>query len=232
MDARKIIIAVDGYSSTGKSTFARTAAAKLGYLHLDSGALYRSVTLKGMENGAVSKEGIDAGKLSELLGSLDITFGKTADGEFHTFINGADSESMIRSLEVSSCVSQVAELPFVRGFVDRILQDYGAGKGIVMDGRDIGTTVFPNAELKIFMTADKRTRALRRMKEMETSGGKIPFEEILANIEQRDYIDAHRKTSPLSKAPDAIVLDNSDMTLEQEIEWLGNILKDRFGICI
>ena len=224
MDARKIIIAVDGYSSTGKSTFARTAAAKLGYLHLDSGALYRSVTLKGMENGAVSKEGIDAGKLSELLGSLDITFGKTADGEFHTFINGADSESMIRSLEVSSCVSQVAELPFVRGFVDRILQGYGAGKGIVMDGRDIGTTVFPNAELKIFMTADPEVRAMRRMKEMIGKGEDVKFEDVLENVRERDYIDSHRKVSPLAKAPDAVVLDNSHMTPDDQMVWIRDIV--------
>ena len=232
MNTTKITIAVDGYSSTGKSTFARTAAAMLGYLYLDSGAMYRSVTLYGIDNRHVGPDGIDTAGLKESLPGLDISFGNDGHGRFRTFISGRDVEDRIRSFEVSTYVSRVAELPFVRQFVDRILQDYGKGKGIVMDGRDIGTTVFPDAELKIFMTADKEVRARRRIKEMEESGKKISFEEVLANIEQRDFTDTHRKTSPLSMAKDAIVLDNSHMTLEQEIDWLRRILLERFGICI
>lgn len=147
-------------------------------------------------------------------------------------MDGTDVEDRIRSIEVSSLVSPVAELPFVRDFVDGILQQYGREKGIVMDGRDIGTTVFPDAELKIFMTADRKVRAERRMNEMEEAGKKIGFEEVLANIDERDYIDTHRKTSPLTKAADAIELDNSDMTLEGEMDWLRGILFSKFGICI
>lgn len=147
-------------------------------------------------------------------------------------MDGKDVEDRIRSIEVSSLVSPVAELPFVRDFVDGILQQYGREKGIVMDGRDIGTTVFPDAELKIFMTADRKVRAERRMKEMEEAGKKIGFEEVLTNIDERDYIDTHRKTSPLTKAADAIELDNSDMTLDGEMDWLRGILFSKFGICI
>lgn len=232
MDARKIIIAVDGYSSTGKSTFARTAAERLGYVYLDSGALYRGVTLKGIEASCVGRDGIDVARLEECLHGLDISFGRDGQGRLRTFMDGKDVEDRIRSIEVSSLVSPVAELPFVRDFVDGILQQYGREKGIVMDGRDIGTTVFPDAELKIFMTADRKVRAERRMKEMEDAGKKIGFEEVLANIDERDYIDTHRKTSPLTKAEDAIELDNSDMTLEGEMDWLRGILFSKFGICI
>lgn len=232
MVTTKITIAVDGYSSTGKSTFARLAASRLGYLYLDSGALYRSVTLYGLGNGHVGENGIDREGLQKSLDGLKVSFRKTEDGSFRTMINGQDVEEKIRTLEVSSHVSRVAEIPFVRKFVDSILQEYGKGKGIVMDGRDIGTTVFPDAELKIFMTADRKVRAGRRMKEMEEAGKKVTFEEVLANIDQRDYTDTHRKTSPLSMAADAIELDNSHMTLDQELDWLKEILLKRFGICI
>ena len=224
-----IKIAVDGYSSTGKSSFARLIAKEFSFLYLDSGALYRAVTLFAIRNGMTGEGGsVDAVALSASLPEIRITFRNDRDGS-HTFLGDECVDEAIRTIEVSSYVSPVAVIPEVREFVDRILRDYGkAGRG-VMDGRDIGTTVFPDAELKIFMVADANVRAMRRLKEMKASGSDADFDTVLENLKTRDYIDSHRETSPLRQAEDAIVLDNTDMTLEDQMVWLRDIVRSRFG---
>ena len=222
-----IKIAVDGYSSTGKSSFARLIAKEFSFLYLDSGALYRAVTLFAIRNGMTGEGGsVDAGALSASLPEIRITFRNDRDGS-HTFLGDECVDEAIRTIEVSSYVSPVAVIPEVREFVDRILRDYGKAGRVVMDGRDIGTTVFPDAELKIFMVADANVRAMRRLKEMKASDA--DFDTVLENLKTRDYIDSHRETSPLRQAEDAIVLDNTDMTLEDQMVWLRDIVRRRFG---
>lgn len=224
-----IKIAVDGYSSTGKSSFARLIAKEFSFLYLDSGALYRAVTLFAIRNGLTGEGGsVDAGALSASLPEIRITFRNDRDGS-HTFLGDECVDEAIRTIEVSSYVSPVAVIPEVREFVDRILRDYGKAGRVVMDGRDIGTTVFPDAELKIFMVADANVRAMRRLKEMKASGSDADFDTVLENLKTRDYIDSHRETSPLRQAEDAIVLDNTDMTLEDQMVWLRDIVRRRFG---
>lgn len=224
-----IKIAVDGYSSTGKSSFARLIAKEFSFLYLDSGALYRAVTLFAIRNGLTGEGGsVDAGALSALLPEIRISFRNAPDGS-HTFLGDECVDEAIRTIEVSSYVSPVAVIPEVREFVDRILRDYGKAGRVVMDGRDIGTTVFPDAELKIFMVADANVRAARRLKEMQASGSDADFDTVLENLKTRDYIDSHRETSPLRQAEDAIVLDNTDMTLEDQMVWLRDIVRSRFG---
>lgn len=226
-DLPKIIIAIDGYSSTGKSTFAKAIAAKLGYLYLDTGALYRSVTLFAIENGYIDEQNvIDLDRLREALKSVSIYF-KAAEGGkgCETYIGERCVEEMIRSLAVSNKVSYISTIPFVREYVDKILRKAGEEKGIVMDGRDIGTAVFPNAEIKIFMTADENVRAERRLKEMRAAGKDVEFEEVLKNVRERDRIDTTRATAPLRRADDAILLDNSNMTLEDQMKWFEEQLK-------
>lgn len=224
-----IKIAVDGYSSTGKSSFARLIAKEFSFLYLDSGALYRAVTLFAIRNGMTGEGGsVDAGALSASLPEIRITFRNDRDGS-HTFLGDECVDEAIRTIEVSSYVSPVAVIPEVREFVDRILRDYGKAGRVVMDGRDIGTTVFPDAELKIFMVADVNVRAMRRLKEMKASGSDADFDTVLENLKTRDYIDSHRETSPLRQAEDAIVLDNTDMTLEDQMVWLRDIVRSRFG---
>lgn len=224
-----IKIAVDGYSSTGKSSFARLIAKEFSFLYLDSGALYRAVTLFAIRNGLTGEGGsVDAGALSASLPEIRITFRNDRDGS-HTFLGDECVDEAIRTIEVSSYVSPVAVIPEVREFVDRILRDYGKAGRVVMDGRDIGTTVFPDAELKIFMVADANVRAMRRLKEMKASGSEADFDTVLENLKTRDYIDSHRETSPLRQAEDAIVLDNTDMTLEDQMVWLRDIVRRRFG---
>lgn len=224
-----IKIAVDGYSSTGKSSFARLIAKEFSFLYLDSGALYRAVTLFAIRNGMTGEGGsVDAGALSASLPEIRITFRNDRDGS-HTFLGDECVDEAIRTIEVSSYVSPVAVIPEVREFVDRILRDYGKAGRVVMDGRDIGTTVFPDAELKIFMVADANVRAMRRLKEMKASGSDADFDTVLENLKTRDYIDSHRETSPLRQAEDAIVLDNTDMTLEDQMVWLRDIVRSRFG---
>lgn len=224
-----IKIAVDGYSSTGKSSFARLIAKEFSFLYLDSGALYRAVTLFAIRNGMTREGGgVDAGALSALLPEIRISFRNAPDGS-HTFLGDECVDEAIRTIEVSSYVSPVAVIPEVREFVDRILRDYGKAGRVVMDGRDIGTTVFPDAELKIFMVADANVRAARRLKEMQASGSEADFDTVLENLKTRDYIDSHRETSPLRQAEDAIVLDNTDMTLEDQMVWLRDIVRRRFG---
>lgn len=224
-----IKIAVDGYSSTGKSSFARLIAKEFSFLYLDSGALYRAVTLFAIRKGMTGEGGsVDAVALSASLPEIRITFRNDRDGS-HTFLGDECVDEAIRTIEVSSYVSPVAVIPEVREFVDRILRDYGKAGRVVMDGRDIGTTVFPDAELKIFMVADANVRAMRRLKEMKASGSDADFDTVLENLKTRDYIDSHRETSPLRQAEDAIVLDNTDMTLEDQMVWLRDIVRRRFG---
>ena len=217
-----LIIAIDGYSSTGKGTFAVEIARRLGILYLDSGALYRTVTLYALQSGEIEWNGeIHDRRLQEdiLLGKVDISVAPKADGTMRVFLGNDDVSGKIRELEVARNVSAIAALPFVRNFVDEQLHRLGA-KGCVMDGRDIGTAVFPNADLKIFMTADARIRAERRVKQMQEAGQTPDFEAILKNVQERDYIDSHREESPLRQAEDAILLDNSNMTIEEQKRWL------------
>ncbi|MBR5833743.1 MAG: (d)CMP kinase [Bacteroidales bacterium] len=225
MQVPDIIIAIDGYSSTGKSSFAKIIANEFGFLYLDSGALYRGVTLFAIENGYIDEAcTIDVPALTEAMENLDIHFGKGG-----TYIGERCIEDEIRSLEVAGKVSPIATVAQVRDFVDRKLREFGRMKRVVMDGRDIGTTVFPDAELKLFMTADPMIRAQRRADEMIAKGDQVDVEEVLKNLQERDYIDSHREASPLTQAEDALVLDNSHMTMEDQVEWIKNIIKERFG---
>ena len=225
MNIPDIIIAIDGYSSTGKSSFAKIIADEFSFLYLDSGALYRGVTLFAMENGFIGADNtINVPELDKALAELDLHF-----GEKGTYIGDRCIESEIRSMEVAGKVSPVAAVPEVRDFVDRKLREFGKAKRVVMDGRDIGTTVFPDAELKIFMTADPLVRAERRAAEMRAKGIEVDTESVIANLQERDYIDSHREASPLSQAEDAIVLDNSYMNMEQQLEWLKGIISEKFG---
>ena len=220
-----IIIAVDGYSSTGKSSFAKVIANEFSFLYLDSGALYRGVTLFAIENGYISADNtIDVPELTSAMNGLDLHFGPQG-----TYIGERCIEKEIRGLAVAGKVSPIATVPQVRAFVDSKLREFGKKKRVVMDGRDIGTTVFPDAELKIFMTADPLIRAQRRADEMRAKGDVVNMEDVLKNLQERDYIDSHRETSPLTQAPDAIVLDNSQMSMEEQLEWLKGIISKRFG---
>lgn len=221
-----IIIAIDGYSSTGKSTLAKLIAEHFSFLYLDSGALYRGVTLHALENNLISEDGaIDEAALKAALPKLDLDF--RAGG---THIGDRCIEKEIRTLEVSGHVSPVSAIPFVREYVDERLHAFGRRKRVVMDGRDIGTTVFPDAEVKIFMTASDEVRAKRRYDEMKAKGQDPTMEEVMKNLRERDYIDSHREVSPLSRAADAFVLDNSDMNLHEELAWFQGLAQGRFGI--
>lgn len=225
MQIPDIIIAIDGYSSTGKSSFAKIIANEFSFLYLDSGALYRGVTLFAIENGFINDECvIDVPGLVQALADLDLHF--RAEG---AYIGDRCIEKEIRSLAIADKVSPIATVPQVRDFVDRKLREFGKKKRIVMDGRDIGTTVFPDAELKIFMTATPEIRAERRAAEMRAKGEDVKIEDVMKNLLERDYIDSHRETSPLSKADDAIVLDNTDMTMADQMVWLKEIMAERFG---
>lgn len=212
----KIIIAIDGYSSSGKSSMARALAKTIGYRYVDSGAMYRAVTLYAMRNALIDATGsVDVDRLSAALDDIAIDF-KVEDGRQLTTLNGEVVEDEIRQLAVSENVSPIAAIPAVRRRLTALQTAYGAEKGIVMDGRDIGTTVFPDAELKIFVNASADTRARRRYKELLDKGQQVTFEEILANVKQRDHIDETRAESPLRRAEDAILLDNSEMTLDEQ----------------
>lgn len=219
---KKIVIAVDGYSSTGKSTMSRDLARYLGYIYIDSGAMYRAVTQYGIENKIITDTGIDKEALIKALPEISISFQPNAgaDGKQHTLLNGRDVEHQIRDIAVSQSVSHVAEIPEVREHLVRLQQDFGKDKGIVMDGRDIGTTVFPDAEMKVFVEASAEERAQRRLREMKEDGDKVTYEEVLRNIQERDRIDTTRAVSPLRKADDAYVLDNDRMTHDEQMEWL------------
>lgn len=226
---KKITIAIDGYSSSGKSTMARDLARRIGYVYVDSGAMYRAVTLYALEHGMASPErGVDTDALIKALPHIDIAFTPAgADGTQHTLLNGRDVEREIRDMRVSSMVSPVAVIPEVRRRLTALQQQYGRDKGIVMDGRDIGTTVFPDAEMKVFVNASAEERARRRVKELTEKGESVTFDEVLANIRERDHIDTTRKESPLRKADDAVQLDNDDMTIAGQMEWLLKLYEDR-----
>ena len=226
-----ITIAVDGFSATGKSTFAKLVAKDFGFLYLDSGAMYRAVTLFAQENGMIDADAnIDLEALKEALDKgLDIHFEHTEDG-CKTFIGDRCVEKDIRTMAVSSQVSPVSAVGFVRNFVYDKLHAFSAAGHVIMDGRDIGTTVFPNAEVKIFMTARPEVRAQRRFDELVEKGENPVMEEVMKNLQERDYIDSHREVSPLSRAADAFVMDNSDMTLHEETVWMLGLLQGKFGI--
>jgi cytidylate kinase len=218
---KKITIAIDGYSSCGKSTMAKDLARQIGYIYIDSGAMYRSVTLYCLDHGLFKGKEIQTEALKEVLPSLQITFKLDPETKKPvTYLNGEEVESRIRSLEVSNHVSLIAALPFVREELVRQQQAMGREKGIVMDGRDIQTVVFPDAELKIFVIASAEVRAQRRYDELKAKGQEASYEDILKNVKERDYLDEHREVSPLKKADDAIVLDNSDMTIDEQNAWL------------
>ena len=226
---KKIVIAIDGYSSCGKSTMAKDLACEIGYIYVDTGAMYRAVTLFAMRNRLFGDNGdIDTDRLEQMLPEVSISFKiDTETGKPETCLNGEVVEKEIRSLEVSQHVSPVAALPFVRAKLVEQQQAMGKEKGIVMDGRDIGTVVFPNAELKIFVTATAEIRAQRRFKELQANGMPANYDDILKNVEERDYIDTHRETSPLRQADDALVLDNSQLTIAEQKKWLMDIFKER-----
>ena len=218
---KKIIIAIDGFSSCGKSTMAKSLARNIGYLYFDSGAMYRAVALYCLRNNLIDGDKIDTEKLREQMDNIKITFeADPATKNSVTLLNGVNVEHEIRSLEVSRMVSQVAALDFVRSEMVEQQRNMGKQKGIVMDGRDIGTTVFPDAELKIFVTASAEVRAQRRYDELKARGDNPDYSEILENVQLRDHIDQTREVSPLKKADDALLLDNSNMTREEQEQWL------------
>ena len=217
---KKIIIAVDGFSSCGKSTFAKAIAARLGYIFIDTGAMYRAVTLYALEHGAIRSGMVDEEAVVRLLDDITITFRFNPErGASDIYVNGDLVEGKIRTIEVSNCVSRVSAIPQVRRELVAMQQEMGRRHGVVMDGRDIGTVVFPDAELKIFMTADAGVRADRRYAELRGKGMDVTREEVLANVIARDDADMHRAISPLRQADDAVVLDNSHMSVDEQMAW-------------
>ena len=221
LNMKKITIAIDGFSSCGKSTMAKDLAREVGYIYIDSGAMYRAVTLYSIENGIFNGDVIDTEKLKKEIKNIRISFQLNKEtGRPDTYLNGVNVENKIRSMEVSSKVSPISTLDFVREEMVAQQQAMGKEKGIVMDGRDIGTTVFPDAELKIFVTATPEIRAQRRYDELKAKGQEASFDEILENVKQRDYIDQNREVSPLRKAEDALLLDNTDLSIEEQKKWL------------
>ena len=219
---RKITIAIDGFSSCGKSTMAKDLAREIGYIYVDTGAMYRSVTLYALRHQLFNEDGsVKTSELEKEMPNIKISFQLNKEtGRPDTYLNGECVEQEIRSLEVSSHVSPIAAVPFVREALVAQQQNLGKDKGVVMDGRDIGTTVFPDAELKIFVTASSEVRAQRRFDELKAKGMPADYDDIKKNVEERDYIDTHRKVSPLKKADDAIELDNSKLTIAEQKEWL------------
>lgn len=227
----KLIIAVDGYSSCGKSTFAKDIAKIMHYKYIDSGAMYRAFTLYCMQNSAIEINECNPDKIRPLLNNFSIDFiFKESNLTNETLLNGVNVEEEIRKVEVAEKVSYVSRIPEVRHKMVEIQRQLGKNKGIVMDGRDIGTVVFPEADLKIFMTASVKIRAERRYKELIEKGQNVAYEEIEENIKKRDYIDETREVSPLKKADDAIVLDNSNMKISDQMDWFENILAQKFNL--
>ena len=218
---KKIVIAIDGFSSCGKSTFAKAIAARLGYIFIDTGAMYRAVTLYALEQGAIRSGIVHEEEVVRLLGDISISFRFNPErGASDIYVNGDRVEGKIRTIEVSNCVSAVSAIAEVRHKLVAMQQEMGRRRGVVMDGRDIGTVVFPDAELKIFMTADPHVRARRRYDELTAKGDNVSLEEIEQNVRDRDYQDMHRAISPLKQADDAIVLDNSTMSVDEQMEWV------------
>lgn len=224
---KKITIAIDGHSSCGKSTMAKELARQLGYVYVDTGAMYRTVTLFAMRHNLFLADGeVDTDALCKCMPEIEVSFRFNEEtGRPDAYLNGECVEKVIRSIDVSNHVSKVAAIPFVREAMVDQQRRMGAEKGIVMDGRDIGTTVFPDAELKIFVTASSQVRAQRRYDELKEKGMPADFDEILKNVEERDYIDSHREVSPLRQAPDALLLDNSNMTIPEQNAWLMDKVK-------
>ena len=232
MTPKRITIAIDGHSSTGKSTMAKMLAKRIGYAYVYTGAMYRAVTLFALRNGLIKRGKVDEAALKEHLkrGDIAITFRPTKDGKSVTVLNGKNVERYIRSMRVSNVVSIIAAIGFVRKAMVKQQQAMGKDKGVVMDGRDIGTVVFPDAEMKVFATASAQVRAQRRYDELRAKGDTTTtLEEVLANVTERDRIDSTRKESPLRQADDAVVLDNSHMSFEQQDEWLYNLYLSRSG---
>jgi cytidylate kinase len=226
---KKITIAIDGHSSCGKSTMAKDLAREVGYIYVDTGAMYRSVTLYALRKGLFEEDGtVKTAELEKEMENIHITFELNKEtGRPDTYLNGECVEKEIRSLEVSSHVSPIAAIGFVRKALVAQQQQMGKDKGVVMDGRDIGTVVFPDAELKVFVTASAKVRAQRRYDELQAKGMPADFDEILKNVEERDYIDSHREESPLRQAEDALLLDNSDMTIAEQKQWLLERFQER-----
>ncbi|NOY46994.1 MAG: (d)CMP kinase [Chlorobi bacterium] len=223
---QKIIIAIDGFSSTGKSTIAKQLAQHLGYVYVDTGAMYRAVTLYAMQNGYISQNEFNISDLISQLNNIELSFKfNTSLGFSEMYLNGKNVEKEIRTLEVSQFVSQVSAVSEVRRKLVEQQQLMGINKGIVMDGRDIGTVVFPNADLKFFINASAKTRAKRRFKELLDRGDNITYNDVLQNIKSRDYIDSTRKDSPLIKATDAIEIDNSELSLEEQFAKIMQLVK-------
>lgn len=226
---KKIVIAIDGHSSSGKSTMAKELAQEIGYVYIDTGAMYRAVTLYALRQGYIQGNNINEKALEADMPRLSITFqSNPGTGKSDTFLNGEDVEKEIRGMEVANKVSLVASLGFVRKAMVAQQQAMGKEKGIVMDGRDIGTVVFPHAELKLFVTASPEVRAQRRVDELLAKGEKVSYEEVLENVKKRDFIDSTREESPLRKADDAIVLDNSNMSRAEQKTWL----REKFEACV
>lgn len=222
MENKKIIIAIDGYSSCGKSTFAKALAARLGYIFIDTGAMYRAVTLYAMREGIADRPQA----VVDALPKIEIAFRFNPEsGRSEVYLNGENVEREIRRIDVSNQVSTISSIPEVRAKLVALQQAMGEARGVVMDGRDIGTVVFPNAELKIFMTADPRVRAERRYKELLAKGEEVSLADIEKNVRERDRQDETRAVSPLRRAEDAVVLDNSHMTIEEQMEWVDGLLK-------
>lgn len=226
---KKIVIAIDGHSSSGKSTMAKELAQEIGYVYIDTGAMYRAVTLYALRQGYIQGNSINEKALEADMPRLSITFqSNPGTGKSDTFLNGEDVEKEIRGMEVANKVSLVASLGFVRKAMVAQQQAMGKEKGIVMDGRDIGTVVFPHAELKLFVTASPEVRAQRRVDELLAKGEKVSYKEVLENVKKRDFIDSTREESPLRKADDAIVLDNSNMSRTEQKAWL----REKFEACV
>ena len=230
MDRKRIIIAIDGHSSCGKSTFAKAIAARLGYIFIDTGAMYRAVTLYALENSIIENGIVDEERIKSSLGDIDIDFRFNPQrGASDIYVNGDLAEGKIRTIEVSNCVSAVSSIAEVRSKLVAIQQQMGRKGGVVMDGRDIGTVVFPDAEIKIYMTADPMVRAERRFKELTAKGDSVTLEEVYDNVVSRDKADMTRAISPLRKADDAVVLDNSYMSIEEQMAWFDELYKSVVG---
>ena len=226
----RIIIAVDGFSSCGKSTFAKAIAARLGYIFIDTGAMYRAVTLYALEHGAIRSGIVDEEAVVKLLDRISITFRFNPErGASDIYVNGDLVEGKIRTIEVSNCVSRVSAIPEVRRKLVAMQQEMGRRRGVVMDGRDIGTVVLPDATVKIFLTASPEARATRRWKEYQAKGIDTPYEEVLADVKQRDYQDTHRAAAPLKQAEDAVLLDTSALDFEQSLDAMKQIIAKKIG---
>lgn len=225
---KTLIIAVDGHSSTGKSTVAKLLASRLGYTYIDTGAMYRAVTLEAMRKGLIVGEKVEERKLKDCLSEIHIDFKyNPACGRYETYLNGEYIEEQIRTMEVSGKVSLIARISFVRKFLVEQQREMGKAGGIVMDGRDIGSVVFPNADVKFFMTASPQVRAMRRYKELLEKGEKVNYAEVEENVRKRDYIDEHRTEGPLVKTADALLIDNSEMTIEEEIRVMLEKIEEK-----